>query len=66
MIEDKSNDLKEKDFVGLQYSKKIMMLIQYEASLVAKAEKENLSILRMKGVIQSYELFDSEKYNKAR
>ena len=66
MIEDKSNDLKEKDFVGLQYSKKIMMLIQYEASLVAKAEKENLSILRMKGVIQSYELFDSVKYNKAR
>jgi hypothetical protein len=43
-----------------------MILIQYEASLVAKAEKENLSILRMKGVIQSYELFDSIKYNKAR
>ena len=66
MIEDKSNDLQEVDFVGLQYSDKIMMLIQYEASLVAKAEKENLSILRMKGVIQSYELFDSIKYNKAR
>jgi hypothetical protein len=66
LIEDKSNDLQEVDFVGLQYSDKIMMLIQYEASLVAKAEKENLSILRMKGVIQSYELFDSIKYNKAR
>jgi hypothetical protein len=51
LIEDKSNDLQEVDFVGLQYSDKIMMLIQYEASLVAKAEKENLSILRMKGVI---------------
>ena len=33
---------------------------------MAKAQKEKLSILRMKGVIQSYELYDSVKYNKAR
>jgi hypothetical protein len=59
LISDKSNDLSEEHFKNKKYSQKILDLVEFESSLMKKAEIEKLPILRMKGVVQSYEIYDS-------
>ena len=59
LILDKSNDLCEEHFKNKKYSQKILDLVEFESSLMKKAEIEKLPILRMKGVVQSYEIYDS-------
>lgn len=48
----------------MSYEQKIKILTENEALL--RRENENLDILNMIGVIQSYEIFDSLKYKKAK
>lgn len=48
----------------MSYESKIKILADNEALL--RKENENLEILNMIGVIQSYEIYDSLKYKKAK
>lgn len=48
----------------MSYETKIKILAENEALL--RKENENADILNMIGVIQSYEIYDSLKYKKAK
>lgn len=56
--------LKNAQLDAMSYEQKIKILTENEALL--RRENENPDILNMIGVIQSYEIYDSLKYKKAK
>lgn len=51
---------------NMKYSERCTLILMHEGSLLKKATDQQLPMLRMKGSIQSYELYDSTKYEKVR
>ncbi len=50
----------------MKYQDKCSILIEKEGSILKKVKDEQLQMLRLKGKVQTYELFDQPKYQKVR